>query len=605
MEELSQYVYAAKHGQTMGGTAVDEDILADARKMLRPVDIEEPGGAHMWSWSGPSPIDRTVRSVPSHELPRGLPTHCLEPKPRAELCVDEVSWSTLLRTGVPGLLKAVQSGLSDPGCRDAGATELVGDEDILEPPRETPEGLVWNGTPATHRTVVLTVASIVHATAARMGLPSDNLLGFSYMLRAYQPHPQLELRPEMRERLRDYQLAAASSTVRVCDNGRLYVRCGGLYMDCGAGKTAAALCVAAAARRPVFVLCHSRDAVMQWRSEFMRWTHVRNSDICMVSGGDVMGSPMRAHVVISNYCVMSSVATGSSGEGGTRYGALLRRLASDTFLVVCDEMQYMAAATYRRVSRLVRGPVLGLTATPWRMDEGMPLVTNYLVGPPLVRTHLRALVARRYVIQVQPIMVIPSAVGLPPPLNERPSSSLCHPLRIYALAAVSLRLLAHGQAVLVFTERLVIKSVLHTFFDSLRLGAAYVGAVDSKTRKRDAERAYAAFRARVGSCLIVVSDVGNVGLNLPNVTDVVEAPKNRSPREAVQRGGRSSRPSGRSAYACIHSIALDIPTELARLRERHAPLRLTDAPVPVTRCVPRLTQDDMRLFFAALRMLKA
>lgn len=63
-------------------------------------------------------------------------------------------------------------------------------------------------------------------------------------------------------------------------------RSGIIVLPCGAGKTLVGITAACTIKKSVLILCTSSVSVLQWKSEFMRWSTIQDRQIAIFTSGD-------------------------------------------------------------------------------------------------------------------------------------------------------------------------------------------------------------------------------------------------------------------------------------------------------------------------------
>jgi superfamily II DNA or RNA helicase len=154
--------------------------------------------------------------------------------------------------------------------------------------------------------------------------------------------------------LRGYQRTAVDAVMSGWEQARRQL----IVMPTGTGKTVVFAKVAEAMRPqgPTLILAHREELLSQAREKIAHWTSLTTA----LERGDARADDLLEH---GADVVVASVQTLSRH-------ARLERFAPDAFaLVVIDEAHHAPAATYQRILAHFDARVLGVTATPDRLDK--------------------------------------------------------------------------------------------------------------------------------------------------------------------------------------------------------------------------------------------
>jgi superfamily II DNA or RNA helicase len=242
------------------------------------------------------------------------------------------------------------------------------------------------------------------------GRPKRDIRSFGFDM---TPHVSLaEDRP-----LRDYQMKARDAALSSLEEW------GGatIIADCGAGKTALALSIAASLKRKTLILCNRTFLMQQWRSEIVgkRWTwsddnsETDSSSECKIKCENCkkkcIGVPTQLcecgfrHVTawigktppfngwllnarvgwlqgaeLIDTCDKDFVVASIDSLSQCKYSA---DMLKEFGLVIIDEMHHLGALTLSQVlPKIPSRYILGITATPDRND-GLEHVLYWLAGP--------------------------------------------------------------------------------------------------------------------------------------------------------------------------------------------------------------------------------
>eukprot|EP00916_Digyalum_oweni_P009605 GHVL01016191.1.p1 GENE.GHVL01016191.1~~GHVL01016191.1.p1 ORF type:complete len:850 (-),score=205.58 GHVL01016191.1:229-2778(-) len=237
----------------------------------------------------------------------------------------------------------------------------------------------------------------VKQEALKLGMPL--LEEFDFRKKSsFSKKDELNISLKPTANIRYYQERSLS---KMFGNGR--ARSGTIVLPCGAGKTLVGVTAVATMQRSALVLTTTAVAVNQWKRQFVMWSTVDESLVKLFTADtkDPLPANGDACIVVSTYHML--------GFGGKRsamaekmFDAIANR---DWGILVCDEVQVMPAATFRRVASVVKSHCkLGLTATLVREDNLIEDL-NWLIGPKLYEANWHELQDKGFLAKVKCVEV--------------------------------------------------------------------------------------------------------------------------------------------------------------------------------------------------------
>lgn len=200
----------------------------------------------------------------------------------------------------------------------------------------------------------------------------------------------IDLRPSAR--IRDYQEKSLS---KMFGNGR--AKSGIIVLPCGAGKTLVGITAACTVRKGVVILCTSSMSVIQWRSEFLKWSNINPNDIAVFTSEHKDRFSGSTGIIVSTYSMVANTHK-RSHESQKMMDFLTAR---EWGLMILDEVHVVPATIFRKVSTsIATHSKLGLTATLLREDNKISDL-NYLIGPKLFEANWMELAEQGHIARVQ------------------------------------------------------------------------------------------------------------------------------------------------------------------------------------------------------------
>ncbi|MEM2551840.1 MAG: DEAD/DEAH box helicase [Sulfolobales archaeon] len=344
--------------------------------------------------------------------------------------------------------------------------------------------------------------------------------------------------------LRDYQREAVDRWIKNSHRGVV-------ALPTGSGKTLVAIAAIAETRERALIVVITKDHVKQWYEEFLKATDVPPEMIGFYYSEEKRLAP----ITITTY------------QSAFRY---ISRLAPHFGLLVVDEVHHLPAEKFKAIALGSPAPKrLGLSATPYR-EDGKHVELFPLMGGVVYYKLPSELAEAGYLAQYE---VITLKVGLKPDerkkylelkkkyrdlVNGAKFEDVLEAARRGDRRAIeALKLVTEMRKIVQMSDsklekvREVVEKergakiiVFAHYVDLARKIAEEVGGMlltgDTEGLKR--EEILKAFRERREG-ILVVTTVGDEGLNIPDATVGILVAGTSSPRQFVQRLGRLLRPS--------------------------------------------------------------
>lgn len=201
---------------------------------------------------------------------------------------------------------------------------------------------------------------------------------------------EIDLRPSAR--IRDYQEKSLS---KMFGNGR--AKSGIIVLPCGAGKTLVGITAACTVRKGIIILCTNNMSVVQWKSEFLKWSNINPNDIALFTSDTKDKFTGSTGIIVSTYTMVSK-ATNRSYDTQKMMDFLTGR---EWGLMILDEVHVVPAKVFRAAAGHIKThSKLGLTATLLREDDKISDL-NYLIGPKLYEANWMELADQGHIARVQ------------------------------------------------------------------------------------------------------------------------------------------------------------------------------------------------------------
>ncbi|KAF1954074.1 TFIIH basal transcription factor complex helicase-like protein XPB subunit [Byssothecium circinans] len=200
----------------------------------------------------------------------------------------------------------------------------------------------------------------------------------------------IDLKPHAQ--IRYYQEKALS---KMFSNSR--ARSGIIVLPCGAGKTLVGITAACGVKKSVLVLCTSAMSVVQWRSEFLKWSNINPDDIACFTAENKAYFKGNAGILITTYAMITQARARSHDSQKVMEFIQSREWG----LLIADEVHVVPAKMFKKVTYAVAShSKLGLTATLLREDDKIGDL-NFLVGPKLYEANWQELSEQGHIAKVQ------------------------------------------------------------------------------------------------------------------------------------------------------------------------------------------------------------
>ena len=361
--------------------------------------------------------------------------------------------------------------------------------------------------------------------------------------------------PPLRKELRAYQEEAVEAVDLARARGQ---RMGLIVMATGLGKTriASEIVMRELTVRPdreILVLTHRVELAKQFEAALWE-TLPKGVSTHIWAGGEY-----------PSYWGGVTCATEQSVNEEAKRANLQGRYS----LVVVDEAHHAPADGYRKLLRILEpGFILGLTATPWRMDERL---LAEIFGPPIYSMSIVEGMQRGYLAQVDYRMLVDDVDWDQVPTLSGQGLTITELNKKLFLSqrdeAVVSKLVQHLNSIdnprcIVFCRSIEHAKMIHRF---LRAEGKPCSVIHSRLNRRESAKVLLEFRAGTNPVLVTV-DMLNEGIDVPDVNLVVFLRVTHSRRIFVQQLGRGLRiREGKSTVRVLDFVA-DIRRIAAGLR---------------------------------------
>lgn len=345
----------------------------------------------------------------------------------------------------------------------------------------------------------------------------------------------IDLRPMAQ--IRPYQEQALG---KMFGNGR--ARSGIIVLPCGAGKTLVGITAACTVKKGVIVLCTSAMSVVQWRTEFLKWSNVNPADIALFTAESKDRFPGNTGIIISTY----SMVTQSRNRSYDSAKVMEFIESREWGLMILDEVHVVPAEMFQKVTYKVKAhSKLGLTATLLREDDKIQDL-NFLIGPKLFEANWQELSEQGHIARVQCAEVwCPMTAEFyteylkADTVNKRVLLFTMNPRKFQACQFLIDYHERRGDKVIVFSDNVY---ALESY--ARKLGKAYIyGGTPQQERLRILEN----FQYNDNVNTVFLSKIGDTSLDLPEATCLIQISSHYgSRRQEAQRLGRILRAKRRN-----------------------------------------------------------
>ena len=381
---------------------------------------------------------------------------------------------------------------------------------------------------------------------------------------------ELPRRMEFKGELRPYQEEALQAWEK---NGHQGI----IALPTGAGKTVIAIAAMARLNRWTLVVVYTREHVKQWADAISRFSNAGG-----MVGAYYSGEKRLAPITITTY------------QSAHRN---LSKLAPLFSLVVFDEAHHLPADKFRAIATGLPAPYrLGLSATPER-DDGKHEELFPLLGGVVYRTTPGELTRMGY---LAPFTIRTVKVELAPDEKKR-YEQLRRKYRALAAGRTFQEILAaakqgdpsaiealrlhHEMTEIVQYSKSKMRAVENIVRDELRKGSKIIVFTQLRRQAEEIARRLGAYllhggldkrrretildafkRARSG--VLVLTTVGDEGLDIPDANVGILVSGTSSPRQFIQRLGRLLRPSPGKKQAILYEVIVAGTPEEYQARKR-------------------------------------
>jgi superfamily II DNA or RNA helicase len=349
--------------------------------------------------------------------------------------------------------------------------------------------------------------------------------------------PVIELRP--------YQVE--------CIEAALEARRGVLEMATGAGKTAVAACIIHRLSHPAMFFVHTRDLLHQTRRTFEKMLGVRVGQV-----GDGVVDLRPVTVATIQTCAkalgikIEKAADDDALENDkTDIKTSQRRLLEairDVPVVFFDECHHLPADCCYSLAMQTKAAAyrFGLSATPYRSDR-QDLLLEAAIGPKIYRANASVLIDQGYL--VAPLVrfhAVPAlhVVGRRPEYNEVFEDYIVRNPRRNGMIAEHARALEKKRV----SVLILVSQVAHgEELQALMPGVPLVQGSDPSPLRQEVFGRL----ERKEQMVVIATTLADEGLDIPTLGAVVLASGGKSETRALQRVGRSLRPSPGKKQAVV------------------------------------------------------
>ncbi|KAK7196113.1 DNA repair helicase and transcription factor protein [Novymonas esmeraldas] len=485
-------------------------------------------------------------------------------------------------------------------CKDEETARMLLSDPVIASVAAPPlhifsEDSVWADEAASYFSFLLQSRAVSKAVAARcvvLGLPIQQQYDFEKDTSVRTAH--ISLRTQTRPRR--YQVEAVDAAVH---DGTLSSGC--LLLPCGAGKTLLGIMLMCKVKKPTLVLCAGSVSVEQWKNQILDYATLEAPPA--VEDGDAHGGG-RPHqvkngaariacltgkqkdpitedtdVVLTTYSMLVTAHKAKmrqhatlASPGGDRDAAghvqrkrkenPKEKLFASYGLLVLDEVHVMPAESFRESLGFIDAKgVVGLTATYVREDHKI-LDLFHLVGPKLYDISMETLASQGYLANVHCVEVhtpMTKEFGLEYMDRSVKAASTSATVAMSTGRAPVLVMLAAANPNKMMCVRQLVSQHLDAgakilvFCDHIMLLKEYGALLNApvicgSTQHKERLMIFSDFQSTSKINVICVSRVGDVSVNLPNASVVVQVSSHGgSRRQEAQRLGRILRPKDRAA----------------------------------------------------------
>lgn len=347
------------------------------------------------------------------------------------------------------------------------------------------------------------------------------------------PNLDIDLKPTTV--IRPYQSLALS---KMFGNNR--ARSGIIVLPCGAGKTLVGITAASTIKKNTLVFCSGGVSVNQWREQFLMWTTLDPSRISRFTSDEKSIKPGPG-VTITTYTMVGKL--GKRAELATKVIEELQK--QEWGLILLDEVHVFPATSFQTViNKFAAHCKLGLTATLLREDNRIQELA-FLIGPKLYEANWLDLIRAGFLARVQCAAIwcpmVPTFFASYLSATDPQKKKILAVMNPNKLQACEFLIRFHelrGDKILVFVDDIwPLKTIARKFGREFLAG---------DVKHADRTRIFKQFRNTSKTNTIFISKVGDVAIDLPEATVLIQVSSHfGSRRQEAQRLGRILRPKGR------------------------------------------------------------
>ncbi|KAI9667063.1 MAG: hypothetical protein M1831_001240 [Alyxoria varia] len=371
----------------------------------------------------------------------------------------------------------------------------------------------------------------------------------------------IDLRPSAR--IRDYQ---ETSLAKMFGNGR--AKSGIIVLPCGAGKTLVGITAACTVKKGIVILCTSSMSVVQWKSEFLKWSNINPADIAVFTAEHKDKFSGSTGIIISTY----SMVTQSQHRSYDTQKMMDFLTGREWGLMILDEVHVVPANIFRKATAEIKThSKLGLTATLLREDDKITDL-NFLIGPKLYEANWMELASQGHIARVQcaevwcPMTAEFYSEYLAATARKRMLLYTMNPRKFQAAQFLIDYHERRGDKIIVFSDNVY---TLQRY--AKKLGKFYIfGGTPQNERLRILEN----FQHNENVNTVFLSKIGDTSLDLPEATCLIQISSHYgSRRQEAQRLGRILRAKRRNDEgfnAFFYSLVSKDTTEMYYSTKRQA-----------------------------------
>ena len=334
-------------------------------------------------------------------------------------------------------------------------------------------------------------------------------------------------------------------------------RSGIIILPCGAGKTYTAIAACSKIKRSTIVLTHTNQSVDQWKSEFLRWSTIDEDSIFPFVSGTKKNIPNKPIVFITTYPMISF--NGNRAESSEKI--IVEMLKKEWGLLIYDEVHGSATNNIVGfVSKIKAQCKIGLTATYVREDDKISDL-EFTIGPKLYEASWQQLANEGFIAKAKCFEVIIPMTELfykeyvketdeteKKSKNRRRLLEIINPNKFQICKKLINDHLERNHKIIVFCDSIPAAEYYAKQFN--------IQHQLIKGETLDEQRKIILNKFKTGQInLMIVSKVGDVGIDLPDANVAIEiSSSSKSRRQAAQRLGRVLRKKEEYNYAYFYSL---------------------------------------------------